>query len=429
MTLRRRRTHYQQLTEFQRGRVVWLREGGFSFRDIAERLGRNVSTMHDCSQQRSREGTASRRPGSRLPPGTTEREDSRIQRMAVAHRSAALRARRPVTCIPLTPNHCRLRRQWCLARAHWRTEWRSVVFSDESRFCLGVSDGRVLVRRRLGEHLQPTCPRLDTLDLHLELWSGEQFQHDSRSTLVVIPRNLTANVYVSLVIQPFVMPFINSIQGGAFQLDNALNQTAVVTQHALQSVDMLHWPARLSDLSPIEHVWDIIGRQLQRHTQPVLTVPVLTVQVQQTWNSFPQTVRHACTPTDCERKSSGIHIHSPNFLLHNQISFAENHIDSGAKAIYTDGSKTDEGTGNAYCILENYGIIASWEDKLDRSNSVFQAEILEIRMAIEAASSLHRPIKIWTDSLSNLMAILNPKSHHSMVREIQTFCSPIYTFT
>ncbi|GBM10955.1 hypothetical protein AVEN_171437-1 [Araneus ventricosus] len=126
------------------------------------------------------------------------------------------------------------------------------------------------------------------------------------------------------------------------------------------------------------------------------------------------------SPTEYESKSSGIHIQSPFFLLHNQISFAENHIDSGVKAIYTDGSKTDEGTGSAYCILENYGIIASWQGKLDRSNSVFQAEILAIRMAIEAASSLHRPIKIWTDSLSGLMAILNPKSHHSMVREIQT---------
>ncbi|GBN17506.1 hypothetical protein AVEN_266059-1 [Araneus ventricosus] len=63
---------------------------------------------------------------------------------------------------------------------------------------------------------------------------------------------------------------------------------------------------------------------------------------------------------------------------------------------------------------------ASWQRKLDRSNSVFQAEILAIRMAIEATSSLHRPIKIWTDRLSSLMNILNPKSHHSMVREIQT---------
>ncbi|GBN10352.1 hypothetical protein AVEN_216745-1 [Araneus ventricosus] len=129
------------------------------------------------------------------------------------------------------------------------------------------------------------------------------------------------------------------------------------------------------------------------------------------------------SPTDYESKSSGIHIHPhppPSFLLHNQISFAENHIDSGVKAIYTDGSKTDEGTGSAYCILENYGIIASWQGKLDRRNSVFQAEILAIRMTIGAASSLHRPIKIWTDSLSSLMAILNPKSHHSVVQEIQT---------
>ncbi|GBN68722.1 hypothetical protein AVEN_6214-1 [Araneus ventricosus] len=123
------------------------------------------------------------------------------------------------------------------------------------------------------------------------------------------------------------------------------------------------------------------------------------------------------SPTDCEIKSSGIHIQPPPyFLLHNQILFAENHIDSGAKAINTDGSKTDEGTDSAYCILENYGIIASWQGKLDRSNSVFQAEIFAIRMAIEAASSLHRPIKIWTESLSSLMAILNPKSHHTMVR-------------
>ncbi|GBM14141.1 hypothetical protein AVEN_60969-1 [Araneus ventricosus] len=39
----------------------------------------------------------------------------------------------------------------------------------------------------------------------------------------------------------------------------------------------------------------------------------------------------------------------------------ENHRDSRAKAIYTEGSKTDECTDGAYYILENYGIIASWQ--------------------------------------------------------------------
>ncbi|GBN18814.1 hypothetical protein AVEN_167375-1 [Araneus ventricosus] len=89
MPLRRRRSHYQQLNEFERGRVVGLREGGFSFRDIAERLGRNVSTAHDCWQQWSREGTASRRPGSGRPRGTTKREDRHVRRMVVAHRTAS----------------------------------------------------------------------------------------------------------------------------------------------------------------------------------------------------------------------------------------------------------------------------------------------------------------------------------------------------
>ncbi|GFV99945.1 transposable element Tc1 transposase [Trichonephila clavipes] len=71
-----------------------------------------------------------------------------------------LQARCLAACIPLTPSHCCLRRQWCQARAHWRTEWRSVVFSDESRFYIGASDGCVMVRRRLGERLQPNCLRL-----------------------------------------------------------------------------------------------------------------------------------------------------------------------------------------------------------------------------------------------------------------------------
>ncbi|GBM25675.1 hypothetical protein AVEN_207450-1 [Araneus ventricosus] len=83
MPLRRRRSHYQQLTEFERGRVVGLREGEFSFLDIAERLGRNVYTVHDCWQQWSREGTASRRLGSRQPHGTSEREDRRVRRIVL----------------------------------------------------------------------------------------------------------------------------------------------------------------------------------------------------------------------------------------------------------------------------------------------------------------------------------------------------------
>ncbi|GBL73243.1 hypothetical protein AVEN_159298-1 [Araneus ventricosus] len=150
-----------------------------------------------------------------------------------------LQARRPVNFIPLTPNHCRLGREWCQATAHWRTVWRSVVLPDESRFCLGASDGHVLVRRRPGERLQPTCrrPRHTGPTPGVMVWGA--ISYDSRSTLVVIPSTLTANLYVSLMIQPAVLPFMNNIQGGVFQQDNAHPHTAVGTQQALEIVDML----------------------------------------------------------------------------------------------------------------------------------------------------------------------------------------------
>ncbi|GFU48562.1 HTH_38 domain-containing protein [Trichonephila clavipes] len=92
MSLRRRarRNYYQQLTEFELDRVVGLREWGFSFCDIAERLGRNVCIALDYWEQWSRNGTASRRPFSRLPLGTTEGEDRRIRRTAVAKCTASV---------------------------------------------------------------------------------------------------------------------------------------------------------------------------------------------------------------------------------------------------------------------------------------------------------------------------------------------------
>ncbi|CAH1989353.1 unnamed protein product [Acanthoscelides obtectus] len=50
----------------------------------------------------------------------------------------------------------RLREEaWCRQRSLWDQEWNSIVFSDESRFCLGMHDGRARVRRRRGERSNP----------------------------------------------------------------------------------------------------------------------------------------------------------------------------------------------------------------------------------------------------------------------------------
>ncbi|GBN66271.1 hypothetical protein AVEN_232778-1 [Araneus ventricosus] len=129
MPLRRRRSHYQQLTEFERGRVVGLREGGL----FSAILQKDLAGIYPLCMIVGRSGQGKVLPQEdRVPGGTTEREDRRVRLMAVEHRTASaaeiraavgttvtqrtvtnrlfqgqLRVRRPVgiPCIPLTPNH------------------------------------------------------------------------------------------------------------------------------------------------------------------------------------------------------------------------------------------------------------------------------------------------------------------------------------
>ncbi|GFS71218.1 transposable element Tc1 transposase [Trichonephila clavipes] len=139
-------------------------------------------------------------------------------------------------------------KSWCQARDHWRTEWRSVELSDESRTCFhqiqcsvssAVSDGHVLVRRKPGKRLQPNYLRPRSTP-GVMVW--REISYDNWSTVLVVPNTLTANLCVNL------------------------------------SIDMLHRPEKSPDLSLIEHVWDIIRWQLQHHPQPALFIPTPQLQ-------------------------------------------------------------------------------------------------------------------------------------------------------
>ncbi|GFV81442.1 hypothetical protein TNCV_51661 [Trichonephila clavipes] len=65
---------------------------------------------------------------------------------------ANLKSKRPFRALPLTPEHRQLRLQWYQARSMWNvTDWKKVVFSDESLSALGTDDNRVRVWRHPGE--------------------------------------------------------------------------------------------------------------------------------------------------------------------------------------------------------------------------------------------------------------------------------------
>ncbi|GFU64769.1 transposable element Tcb1 transposase [Trichonephila clavipes] len=142
MSRRKQRSAFDQVSEFDRGRIVTCRDCGLSFREIGSRVARNQTTVMRICDRWMQEGTRDRRGRSHLPQCTTSREDRQIVRMAVMDRSvtsrtvaqhiesvthhsmsartirrrlqqSGLSARRPLLGLPLTQNHRRLRRQCC----------------------------------------------------------------------------------------------------------------------------------------------------------------------------------------------------------------------------------------------------------------------------------------------------------------------------
>ncbi|UYV68320.1 hypothetical protein LAZ67_5003859 [Cordylochernes scorpioides] len=209
-----------------------------------------------------------------------------ISRRLVAN---GLHSCRPLRRLPLTPPNRRQRLEWCRARSTWMTEWHRVVFSDESRFCLSSDSRRVRVWRRRGERSNPAAivERPTVRQRGIMVWGA--IAYDSRSPLLRIQGTMTAQRYVDDVLRPVTLPYLQGVPNALYQQDNAQPHTARISQQALQDVhvQMLPWPPYSPDLSPIEHVWDIIGRRLHALPQP-RSEDELWQMVKREWRAIPQ---------------------------------------------------------------------------------------------------------------------------------------------
>ncbi|GFT03039.1 transposable element Tcb2 transposase [Trichonephila clavipes] len=142
MPLRRFQRQYEQLSQFERGRIIGMMEAGSSAKRLARQLGRSdrVPTASSAAIQ------------AQVALSLEAPVSSQIIRRRLAEKH--LRSRRPLRVMPLTPTHRRLRLEWCRARGNWTAaEWNQVVFSDEARFNLSRDDNRVRMWRPRGECL------------------------------------------------------------------------------------------------------------------------------------------------------------------------------------------------------------------------------------------------------------------------------------
>lgn len=197
-----------------------------------------------------------------------------------------LRQRRPCRVPLLTPDHKRARLDWAMRRCHWRSLWKRVVWSDESRFLRYPVSGRTLVWRFPGDRLnekflvQVTQAGGGSVHVWGAIWIG------GRSDLVRLHGNVNALSYCEVLHEFFTATDLPAHCW--FQQDNAPAHRSWITSQLLEDlgVRLLPWPARSPDLNPIEHVWDILGRRVQHSACQSLNE--LFDALREEWDAIPQ---------------------------------------------------------------------------------------------------------------------------------------------
>nr|CAH7762384.1 unnamed protein product [Callosobruchus chinensis] len=215
-----------ELSAFDRTRIIALRQEGLSRQQIANRLNVVISTVRRTIRRYEETGEVNSKPRTGRPIVSTRREDRYIAQLASRERlvtvpvlrsqfqrtfnrviSTATIRRRVfgvrievqkafkgafVNCSSRTT-----RLQWAIAHQDWLLpQWRNVLFSDESRFGLVSDDYRERVwRERVGQTRLAAAIGVAPYRGGMQMfWGGIRFNGGTQ--LIHIPGTMTGANYL-----------------------------------------------------------------------------------------------------------------------------------------------------------------------------------------------------------------------------------------
>ncbi|GFW49954.1 transposable element Tcb1 transposase [Trichonephila clavipes] len=97
------------------------------------------------------------------------------------------------------------------------------------------------------------------------VWGG--IGYHSRTPLVRIAGTLNSQSYISEVLEPVVLPYLQALA---------------------TAIELLPWPTRSPGLSPIENMWSMVAQRLTQITPPAATSDQLWQRVEAAWSAVPQ---------------------------------------------------------------------------------------------------------------------------------------------
>jgi len=315
----------KELTVAQRGTIFYCQQRGDSYRKIADTVGCSLSTvaftikrhketnsfksrkrsgrplLMDSFERRLLKRLVTRRNAQnrRLCTGgvqtlwreTTKRRIS-IRTIGRVLRSMGLRnclaRRKPL----ISKANKAARLEWCLDHADWTTrDWAKVLWSDESTFTQFQQNRCSRVWQEPMDKWSPSC-LVATVKHSPSRMCWGCFSRQGVGPLVPLEGSVTGVSHVETLRKHALPTFKRMFPRGEgwFQEDNARPHTAkvAVTFREKRGLRTLPWPAQSPDLNPIENLWAVVKRNLQKRKRQPSSLSALDRYVKQEWRAIPK---------------------------------------------------------------------------------------------------------------------------------------------
>jgi transposase len=307
-----------QLSEFQHGRIVALKEQELSIRKISEVTGIPKSTIGDCLKKYKEQGSMCRKVGSGRHPILNIEDKRALKRIhsqnpkisapklgrileEVVDKVSEETIRRELheleihayssTKKPLlSPKNIGRRKDIC-HRWLFNSDsfWESVIFSDECKFNLYNSDGCSYVWREPHKKLDSKYVETTVKFGRGSVMVWGCFSSKGMGRLVFIEEIMDRYLYLDILRNNLRdSARIMGLDDFTFQHDNDPKHSSKLIKEFLEheKIKILDWPSQSPDLNPIEHVWAYMKRQLYgKNFKTKIELKDALVEV---WNNIPK---------------------------------------------------------------------------------------------------------------------------------------------